>query len=299
MKRLALATVLTCCCALGAFAQEVQQLASGLQFRAPAGWTVRSVPDAAALIPPNYSQENELYAVTSLPVKDLNDPQLAPIIESRISAIGLKVRPSGKPVAFQAQGGAGRLYGFDIEKNGEQGRLLVFAVGLRSGGVGCLIAGGTEQLLKARESGLVVAAASLNSAAAAVVAPVAVPPAASTPVTQQWTQLLTDKKLVYMSSYNSGYGSGGYSSEKKLYLAANGSYAFRSSGSVSVYVPGASGSSASRDAQEGRWRVVDQNGQAMLELLPNGGTRELIRLGREGTKTFLNGTRWFVVGINE
>jgi hypothetical protein len=66
-----------------------------------------------------------------------------------------------------------------------------------------------------------------------------------------------------------------------------------------VYVPGASGSSASRDAQEGRWRVVDRNGQAMLELLPNSGNGELIRLGREGTKTFLNGTRWFVVGINE
>ncbi|MFN7934114.1 MAG: hypothetical protein U0R19_12360 [Bryobacteraceae bacterium] len=299
MKRIPLATVLACFCTLGASAQDVHQLASGLQFRAPGGWTVRTAQDAAALMPPNYSQENELYAVTSLPAKDLNDPQLAPLIEGRISAIGMKVKASGKPIAFQAQGGAGRLYGFDIENNGEQGRLLVFAVGLRAGGVACLIAGGTQQLLTARESGLVVTAASLNRVANAAVAPAASTSAAGTPLTQQWMQRLTDKKLVYMSSYNSGYGSGGYSSEKKLYLASNGSYAFRSSGSVSVYVPGASGSSASRDGQEGRWRVVEQDGQAMLELLPNGGNGELIRLGREGTKTFLNGTRWFVVGINE
>ena len=110
---------------------------------------------------------------------------------------------------------------------------------------------------------------------------------------------MTDKKLVYMSSYNSGYGSGGFSSEKKLYLAADGSYAFRSASSVSVYVPGATAGSAGQNGQQGRWRVVEQNGQALLELNASNGAKELIRLSADGSKTFLNGNRWFVVGINE
>lgn len=101
-----------------------------------------------------------------------------------------------------------------------------------------------------------------------------------------------------MSSYSSG-SSGGYSSERKLYLASDGSYAYRSSSSVSVYVPGANGGSSGSNADQGRWRVIEQDGKAILELASAKGTRENIFLSMNGTKTLLNGRHWFRVGINE
>jgi hypothetical protein len=68
---------------------------------------------------------------------------------------------------------------------------------------------------------------------------------------------------------------------------------------VSIYVPGATGSSAGQHADEGRWRIVEERGQPVLELISGKGDSERIVLSANGTQTFLNGRRWYVVGINE
>ncbi len=64
-------------------------------------------------------------------------------------------------------------------------------------------------------------------------------------------------------------------------------------------VPGASGSSSGQNADQGNWRVVEQAGQAFLEMTSSKGATERIALSLNGTQTLLNGKRWFVVGINE
>ena len=302
MRKLAIVwSAVTLISATGLSAQNVQQLSSGMTFRTPAGWRVNLTQEGAALIPPNHSPQNEVYAVGPLTgVSDLNDPQLSAFLSGRF-ADGMSAKPVGQPMSFQGEGGPGQIHAYDFVKDGTRGRIMFFFVGLRGGGVGSLVAVATPELLSLRQSAIAEVASSLAQSAAPK-------PSASartnsgqggTPLARQWTQHLSDKKLVQFSSYNSGYGSGGYSSEKKLYLASDGSYAFRSSSSVSVYVPGASGSSAGRNGQDGRWRVVDQGGQPLLELIAKDGTTELIRLSMDGTKTFLNGNRWFVVGINE
>lgn len=283
-------------------ALAAETLASGIAFQTPSGWKATVVGDAAALVPPNASAQNELYGIAPLAgVKDSNDPQLPAVLAKNFEGEGVAAQPVGQPVVFQAAGGAGKVFGYDVNKNGERGRMLFFVVSLPAGRAALLVAAGTPQLLAARQSALAEAATSihLQAGAKAAPAPAAAAASAGTPLVRRWMTRLTDKKLVYMSSYNSGGGGGGYSSEKKLYLAADGSYAFRSSSSVSVYVPGATGGSAGRDAQEGRWRVVEQTGQALLELTASNGTKQMIQLSADGTKTFLNGKRWFVVGINE
>lgn len=72
-----------------------------------------------------------------------------------------------------------------------------------------------------------------------------------------------------------------------------------SASSVSVYVSGATGSSAGSGGAAGHWRVYEEAGKALLELSGSDGSREAIQLTAEGTKTFLNGRRWFVAGSNE
>ncbi|MBL8212382.1 MAG: hypothetical protein JNK87_16825 [Bryobacterales bacterium] len=293
-------TIIVTAALLSAGTLAAETLASGIAFQTPSGWTATVVGDAAALVPPNASAQNELYGIAPLAgVKDSNDPQLPAVLAKNFEGEGVTAQSVGQPVVFQAAGGAGKVFGYDVNKNGERGRMLFFVVSLPGNRAALLVAAGTPQLLAARQSALAEAATSIHLQAGAKAAPAVGAPAAGTPLVRQWMARLTDKKLVYMSSYNSGGGGGGYSSEKKLFLSADGSYAFRAASSVSVYVPGATGGSAGRDAQDGRWRVVEQGGQALLELTASNGTKEMIQLSADGTRTFLNGKRWFVVGINE
>ena len=61
-----------------------------------------------------------------------------------------------------------------------------------------------------------------------------------------------------------------------------------------MYVSGASGGAVSQNGAQGRWRIYEQGGRALLELAPSGGTVETIVLTANGSKTLLNGNRWLV-----
>ena len=276
---------------------RAEKLANGLEFHPPAGWTVSASKDAAMLAPPDLVKEpggkdpSELYLVALLPgVKDLQDPQLASILKGQYFPAEAQVRSAGAPQPFQAAGGQGYLHRYDAVSQGVPLRVQIYVVGLPGGGAAATLAIGRPALVARREALLAGVAASLSREAAA--APAA--PAPNGTQSAQWDRRLRGKKLYQFSSYSSTYGSGGRNSQKTLLLDTNGTYEFRRSGSVSVNAGGASGSSASQTGDQGRWRIYEQGGKVLLELVsPKSGT-ETIVLTTDGTKTLLNGQRWLV-----
>jgi hypothetical protein len=278
-------------------------LANGLAFRTPAGWAAKTNDRAALLVPPDMAMEpggkepSELYVVTLVPgVRDLRDPQLASILRGQYFPVEAQVRSAGPAQPFRAAAGTGYLHRLGAVSQGVVLSINMYVVQLPAGGVAGVVAIARPDLMARREALIAGVAASLTSAPAATFAPAApaAPTAADGALAGQWDQRLRGRKLHQFSSYSSGYGSGGYSSQKTLLLAANGTYQFHRSGSVSVYVPGATGGSASQGGAQGRWRIYEQAGQATLELVPSAGAPETIMLTNNGGKTLLNGHQWLV-----
>jgi hypothetical protein len=273
-----------------------ERLSSGLEFLTPTGWTVKSNEQAAILLPPDMATEpgsnepSELYIVATLPgVKDLNDPQVASILRGSYFPAATQTSSAGQAESFRAANGVGVLHRLDAVSQGVLLRVNIYAVGLSGGGVAGVLAIGRPAVVARREHVVAAVAASLSARVTT-----AAGAAANTSLAAQWDQRLRGRKLYQFSSYSSSYGSGGYNSQKMLLLSANGTYSFHRSGSTSIYVSGATGTSASESGAQGRWRIYEQAGKAMLELVPTSGTTEQIVLASEAGKTFLNGHRWLV-----
>jgi hypothetical protein len=103
------------------------------------------------------------------------------------------------------------------------------------------------------------------------------------PAAREWVQLLRGRKLVSGSGYTSGGSSGGYSQSLELTLHADGRFDYYSASSVSVYVEGMSGGSASSESASGRWRVLSSGGAVVLEYITDEGRYqdEIRRVGNE------------------
>ncbi|HEY2018827.1 MAG TPA: hypothetical protein VGH38_35220 [Bryobacteraceae bacterium] len=293
---------LTFALALAGGTMHAERLANGLEFRTPNGWTAKTNEQAAILVPPDMAMEpggkdpSELYVVALLPgVRDLEDPQLASIVRGQYFPAQAQVRPSGAAQPFRAAAGTGYLHRLTAVSEGVVLGVNIYVVAL-PGGVAGVMAIGRPGLIARRETLVEGVAASLSRQASAVPTSgsASAPPAPNGTLASQWEQRLRGHKLYQFSGYSSGYGSGGYNSQKTLRLAANGAYQFQRSGSVSVYVPGASGGSASQSGMQGRWRIYEQGGQAILELVAATGAMETIVLTANGSQTMLNGHRWLV-----
>jgi hypothetical protein len=273
---------------------QSRRLANGLEFRTPAGWQVTPSQHGAVLSPPNAAAGSETYLVALLPgVTDVQDRGVLARLAAQYSLNNVHATRVGGMMAFQTANGAGYVHSYDFVENGQQGRLQFYLVPVRTG-VAAVVAAGTREIIPARGPALLSIASSLTQGTVATqVAETPAPASGGGPLAEQWTARLSGKKLMQFSSYSSGT-SGGYSSQKTLALAADGSYSFRTSSSVSLYVPGATGGSAGRNGSNGRWRVYEQNGQATLELAPTQGSREVITLTTDGRSTFLNGHKWLV-----
>ncbi len=308
----AIVSFTVCLTGMAAATANVRTLPSGLEFEAPAGWLVNITQQGAALAPPGQDTNSELYVAGILTdVRNLDGPNVIPDLVNRYFGADLQTKSAGQPIPFMATGGRGMVYTFDAHRGLVPLRIHLYLVDLNGKGVAALAAVGRRDLILNRNFSLMAMASSFHAGGGAAAAqqqsvtPLPRPAQAaaatsgSSAAAGMWTQRLSDKKLVYMSSYSSSGGSGGYSSEKKIYLAADGRYAFRSSSSVSVYVPGANGGSSGQSQDEGRWRVIEPTGQPVLELTSQKGVVERIALSMNGSQTFLNGRRWFVVGINE
>lgn len=280
--------------AVTAQSQTPVRLACGLEFQAPAGWHVQSNGTAAVMLPPGAVRDQkgqpvEIYLVTLLAgVKDIDDPRLAAVLEGKTFPAGTTVREVSAPRRFRA---GGLLHSYDFVSGGERGRLDIYALGLAGGGTGALIAAGRPELVERRRAEAAVVASSMMEREASAGA------GQAGALARFWDERLRGRKLMQFSSYAGSGNSGGYSSQKSLVLGEDGVYVFHRSSSVSVYVPGATGGSAGQSGATGRWRVYEQAGQAMLELVDSRGTPEVIALSTSAEgKTFLNGARWFIAG---
>ena len=118
---------------------------------------------------------------------------------------------------------------------------------------------------------------------------------AGSPLLQEWKERLNGMKLSQMSSYSSGGGGGGMSSQSDLYLNTDGAFIYRSSSLVSMDVAGASGSSGGRSESAGRWSIITDGTRVYLELRFDGAAIQRRVLTREDGKTYLNGTRTYVL----
>ncbi|HLJ50385.1 MAG TPA: hypothetical protein VKU01_30440 [Bryobacteraceae bacterium] len=272
---------------------DAERLPNGLEFQMPNGWSVKANDAVAVLLPPDWVTEpggknpSELYLLDIEPgIKNPQDPQLASILLGKYFT-GTQLRRAGFPQPFQAMGGSGYVCRYDAVSQGVALRVHIYVVGLTGGGVAGLIAIARPELLARRETTITAVATTLARAAGTLTSP------AST-LTSPWDQRLRGHKLYQFSSYSSSYGSGGMNSQKTLRLAADGTYEFHRSGSVSIYASGANGTSASQRGAQGRWRIYEQDGKALLELVSNAGATETITLTSDGTKTLLNGQRWLV-----
>lgn len=185
---------------------------------------------------------------------------------------------------------------------GETVRMRFFVRSINNHAV-MLMALGTRQQLEAREPVLrqMVASFAFPAAENRREAPAPQPAGRETALTDgseiagQWAQRLRGKMLTQLSSYSSG-SAGGYSSRTTIYLGPDGRFSGGSSSSVSVDVPGASGSSGGTNRAAGRWFIYrSPDGQAVLRLQHDGNPDyEHNALQDRNGQTWINGARWFV-----
>jgi hypothetical protein len=291
----------TICMTSLAFAAQMHRLPSGLELQAPASWQVQVNGQAANIVPAGHDPNLEAYIAGVMTEQvDIQDTGRLPGLIAQYFPALAQIRIAGPPTPFTAAGGRGIVHSYNASSGFTPMRISLYMVDLPGKAVAVLVGVGRKDVILRRNLDLIELASTFNASVTTTQhKPAALPTISSSAVVRTWMLRLNDKKLVRFAGYNSGGGGGGMSSEKYLFLASDGSYAFRSSSSVSIYVPGANGSSAGRNADGGRWRVVEGSGHALLELNSRNGETERIQLSAKGSETYLNGRRWYVVGINE
>ena len=108
----------------------------------------------------------------------------------------------------------------------------------------------------------------------------------------QWKERIRGTRLTYMSSYSSGYGSGGYSDKTVIDLCSQGYFNFSSNNHMSIDV-GSTAYSNSSGSGSGKWKIIGQQGQAILQLAFHSGEVYEYTLSMDGEKPLLNGKRYF------
>ncbi len=269
-----------------------------IRLRVPAGWNATAKDGGVLLTPPGFNPANasEVYVAMAKPgFSSPDDPNLAAELAAE-NVNGAALRRT----AFAAGTRPGVLYFWDFShpQMGIPMTIRAYVTAARNTAL-VLVAIGTRELVTGRDAELRALAASLEFAGT--------PPV---PMTQgalhdnsaagrEWAARLAGKNLTQMSSYSSS-GGGGMSSRKDLALHAGGRYQYRYESSLSMDVgpyggaPTASAMGASRDANQGQWRVITLQGRPVLEMRSDRGETFQQLLEFVDGKTFLNGTRTFV-----
>ena len=140
-----------------------------------------------------------------------------------------------------------------------------------------------------------------NESAGAAAAPEA---STSSPLVREWTAHLAGKKITYIDSYSSSDagGYGGYSNRWEAYLCSDGTFQFRSSSSVNADVGGVFGGSSGADSFAGQWRIVEHNGQPVLQYqrteLIGTDQGQWVALAHRNGETYFDGSRVYVTADN-
>ena len=262
---------------------RVQSATVGLSFVVPRGWVGKFGEDAGnrVLVLGSHTVEGVGLAILQAGrgaaemVADLEGPQDL--------GAGVVLQPTGRPLT------EGSRIAARYEDATHVGRALA-VVGPSSNGVLFFFAGPGkhERLYQQLLDGL---AGSTTFGAARPV-----PAAKPGQLEQAWMDLLAGHMLRYFSSYNSGGASGGMSSSRVLHLCRDGRFAYSSSSLVTMNVPGASASGGDRDGARGRWQLESPTRDRVVLLLLDDGGPQTRGQGRyDGSKTLVNGQRWFRV----
>lgn len=237
--------------------------------------------------------------------------------------VRLDVRQEGSAVAGTMIGADGSSFVLDgaLEEGGATGSIRIgdgagwFAMGLVGAGLKLVVAEidpatGQPDL----SSGWELDFSRVGQAGAAPAPPQGMPaPAPATPQTgtipgvnensalvQQWLGHLSGAMISYRESYDSSGpgGFGGYQNNWDAWLCSDGTFWFRQSSSTTLDTGGMFGSNASRNMTRGTWRVVEYNGQAVLQYQMDGSAPEYGVLGFENGATWLDRSRIYVTREN-
>jgi hypothetical protein len=259
----------------------------GFRLRPAAGWRAQNNDQGVVLTPPNAAPNNQEIYVAAVqegysPAEEANAVRQ---ISQNFLQNGGQAGRAGVREAFA--GGASYYWEAHDPNSGQMAGLKIYfaPAGNRAH---MIVAVGQAAYLRQREGDV---RAMLASFAADAPKPIAAggPLADNTPLAQQWLQKLRGRMIRQMYAYQ------GMSSDKRHYLNADGTYAFRSSSMVSVDVGGASGLSTGRGNQRGRWRLRDIGGAVFLQIqYDDGGTGEY-RITQDARNWYLNGEKAFAV----
>ena len=119
------------------------------------------------------------------------------------------------------------------------------------------------------------------------------------PLLRQWRAHLSGKRVTYMDSYSSSSAGsyGGYSFRWDAYICSDGTLFFKSSSMVNADA-GAFGFTADRRGTPGRWKLVEQMGQVIIQYQLADGTSEYAVLSFQDGKTYVDGKRVYVTNEN-
>jgi hypothetical protein len=247
------------------------------------------------------------------------------VFQSPQGPVTLELQHTGAQVTGTMSGADGSINQLDGTFDGQKatGTIVVgsgagwFAAGFLEGGLTLLVAdvdpttgqpniddGWRLDFIRAPGSQAAAAASAPGPQAAAPQAALA-QPSQDSPLVQEWLGHLRGKRVTYRDSYssNDASGYGGYSNRATAYLCSDGGFHYESRSRVSVDVGGAFGGSGGDDSFSGSWRIVEQNGQVLLQYQRSeqAGTEqgEWIALGYRDGQTFFDNSRVYVTDDND
>ncbi len=266
---------------------------SGFAMPLPAGW--RSTPVDATryqLLPPD-AATGEGIVIVGVPadgVTSVTDPAFLRKSDADIRQAYPQLRRTHAPQPITTALGPGLRLDFAGTGDGVAVRMSIY-VAVKNDLAVTLLAAGTAAQVERRIDLLDAAFAGVRLDASA---PAVAALTDGSATAREWSARLSGQMLTIMSGYSSSGTSGGMTARADLTLQRDGRFTFQRSSSVSISVDGMGGNSSGRKSTTGSWRITSRGGRAMLSLTSSDGTREEFALTRNGTQTFLNGTRAFV-----
>lgn len=272
---------------------ELVQTSLGYSFRLPTGWTSKESTDGVMLLPggvsfdPNRVDNSEVYL---LALRDDYDPrEESQVVQQLSSAVAKSGGRGGERQAMIFGPRPGASYCWDLRDPKSDG-VTAFDIHLATEGrrAFVMIAAGEKTRVRSNDISVHQILSSMAFAAAKT-AETGGPLADATPLAQRWLNKLRGKLVRQF------WASQGMSSDKRHWLNADGTYAFKSSSMVSVDVSGASALSTGRDDSTGRWSIRDVSGKVFLEVRYNNGNIRRMPITEDNRNWFLNGEKAFAV----
>jgi hypothetical protein len=283
---------------------QLVQVSAGYSFRLPSGWTSKENAEGVMFLPPgvNFDPErNDNAEVYLVALRTDYDPSgEADDVQQLSTAVSRSGGHGGQREVMKFGPRPGASYHWEF-RDLQSGMLMAFDIHLAIEGrrVFVVIAAGEKTRVRGNEpavhqilSSMAFTAPTNDVRAARAEPPVRAasgPLADSTPLAQRWLAKLRGKLVRQF------WASQGMSSDKRHWLNADGTYAFKSSSMVSVSVPGAGGLSTGRDDSTGRWSIRENSGQVFLEIRYDNGNVARMRITEDNRNWYLNGEKAFAV----